>query len=304
MITIEKSNFIIATYDIRVAIRQFNAEHAAQVQRESRYVCNTCEAVFNRRNNRTRHLSIHTSDRIWKCEQCNRSFRRQDHLNRHLLTHQTNMKSEIIVSIKIAYVSNIDVSVSQLYLQHIAFRKLLQDFRTKYNRRFLKIACSFCDILMFFDDTKWFVFEKNVEYDLYMIFRQSLHCKFDDDEQRLIIVCVSCQKHSRTMSQIELWFDEIMFLSHRSKIFLSFLKLMTNLKRTQNVDDIRNNWIIYRIVSNKSSWLNTRIFTHACIKISCMFSRIRKRWLFISILSKNFFNRFLKLSIEIKMQKI
>ena len=64
------------------------------------------------------------------------------------------MKSEIIVSIKIAYVSNIDVFVFQLYLQHIAFRKLLQDFRTKYNRRFSRTACSFCDILMFFDDTK------------------------------------------------------------------------------------------------------------------------------------------------------
>ena len=163
------------------------------------------------------------------------------------------MKSKVIVSIKTAYVSNIDVFVSQLYLQHIAFRKLLQDFRTKYNRRFLKIACSFCDILMFFDDTKWFVFEEDVKYDLYMILRQSLHCKFNDDEQRLIIECVSCQKHSRVMSQIELWFDEIMSLFHRSRIFLSFLKLMTNLKSIQNVDDIRNKWIIYRIVSDKSS---------------------------------------------------
>ena len=302
MITIEKSNFIIATYDIRVAIRQFNAEHAAQVQRESRYVCNTCEAVFSRRNNRTRHLSIHTSDRIWRCEQCNRFFRRQNHLNRHLLTHQTNMKSKIIVSIRTAYVSNIDVFVSQLYLQHTAFRKLLQDFRTKYNRRFFRTACSFCDILIFFDDTKWSVFEENVEYDFYMIFRQSLHCKFDDDEQRLIVVCVSCQKHSRVMFQIKFWFDEIMSLFHRSRIFLSFLKLMTNLKRIQNVDDIRSKWIIYRIVSNKSSWFNTRIFIHVCIKISCMFSRIHERWFFISILSKIFFNRFFKFSIEIKMQ--
>ena len=163
------------------------------------------------------------------------------------------MKSEIIVSIRTAYVSNIDVSVSQLYLQHTAFRKLLQDFRTKYNRRFPRTACSFCGILMFLDDTKWSVFEEDVEYGLYMILRQPLHYKFDDDGQRLVAVCAPCQKHPRAMPQIGPWPDEIMSLPHRSRTFLSPLKLMTNLGRTQGAGDIRSNWATYRTVSGKSS---------------------------------------------------
>ena len=64
MIIIEKSNFIIAIYDIKIAIKQFNVEHAIQIQRKNRYVCNTCETIFNKNYNKTKHFSIHKNDRI------------------------------------------------------------------------------------------------------------------------------------------------------------------------------------------------------------------------------------------------
>ena len=255
MITIvEKSNCITTTYDIRIAIRNFNIQNVIRIQRDNRYVCNTCERIFNRKSIKTKHLLFHISSQIWKCEYCNRFFRRQNHLDRHLSIHRkANMQSKVIIFNKTIYISNVDVFVSQLYLKHIVFQKLLHDFRTNYNRRFFRTSCSFCDILMFLDETKWSVFDNNVKYDFFLIFRQFLHYKFDENEQRFVFVCDVCQKHSRLMFQIKFWFDEIMSFFHRFRIFLFLLKLMTNLRKIQNVDDVRSNWTIYKIVSNKSS---------------------------------------------------
>ena len=254
MTTIEKFDFIIAIYDIRIAIKNFNVQHAINVQRQNRYVCNTCDVVFRKKNVKTKHFLIHISDRFWKCEQCNRFFRRRNHMNRHILIHQKKeMKSQLIVFNRIAYVCNIDVSMSQLYLRHIVFQKLLQKFQTRHNRRFLKTFCSFCDVFMFLNESKWFIFDEILQYDFCIVLHQRLHNKFEINEKRLVIVCDSCKKHSRFMSRIEFWFDELMFFFYRFRIFLSFLKFMTNLKKTQNVDDFRNNWIIYKIVSNKLS---------------------------------------------------
>ena len=64
MIIIEKSNFIIAIYDIKIAIKNFNIENVIQIQRKKRYVCNTCEANFNTNNNKTKHFSIYTNNRF------------------------------------------------------------------------------------------------------------------------------------------------------------------------------------------------------------------------------------------------
>ena len=197
MTIVEKSNCITTTYDIRIAIKNFNIQNVIRIQRKNRYVCNTCEKIFNKKNIKTKHFLFYINNQIWKCEHCNRFFRRQNHLNRHLSIHRkTNMQSKIIITNKTTYISNVNVFVSQLYLKYIVFQKLLYDFRTNYNRRFFKILCSFCVVFMFFDETKWFVFDNDMKYDFFLIFRQFLYFKFDKHEKRFVIVCDTCQKHS------------------------------------------------------------------------------------------------------------
>ena len=252
MTTIEEPDSTTAAYDTRAAVRDFNAQHAANVQRQSRYVCNTCGAAFRRKSARTRHLLVHTSDRPWRCEQCNRSFRRRDHMDRHILTHQRGeMEPQLIVPNRAAYVCNIDVPVSQLYLRHTAFQKLLQEFQTRHNRRFPKTPCSFCGVLMFLDESKWSTFDGTLQYGLCTVLHQRLHSKFGVNGERLVAVCGSCKKHPRSMPRIGPWPDELMSLPHRSRTFLSPLKLMTNLGRTQGAGDFRSNWATYRTVSGK-----------------------------------------------------
>ena len=171
MTIVEKSNCITTTYDIRIAIKNFNIQNVIRIQRKNRYVCNTCEKIFNKKNIKTKHFLFYINNQIWKCEYCNRFFRRQNHLNRHLSIHRkTNMQSKIIITNKTTYISNVNVFVSQLYLKYIVFQKLLHDFRINYNRRFFIISCLCCDVFMFFDETKWFVFDNDVKYDFFFNF--------------------------------------------------------------------------------------------------------------------------------------
>ena len=52
------------------------------------FACDLCGKIFHNKNNRNRHMIIHTRQRRHRCAFCNYASLRPGNLRRHLITHQ------------------------------------------------------------------------------------------------------------------------------------------------------------------------------------------------------------------------
>ncbi|PSN31448.1 hypothetical protein C0J52_19050 [Blattella germanica] len=51
------------------------------------FQCKICSKSFTRKNDRNRHMIIHTSNRPFQCEICSKSFTQKSYLSIHMITH-------------------------------------------------------------------------------------------------------------------------------------------------------------------------------------------------------------------------
>lgn len=135
------------------------------------------------------------------------------------------------------------------------FKRLLEDFNSKYFVSFPDIPCAYCGVLCLSRTVHWIeahiVMQEWPRFGLVHVLNMPVH----RDGKERVAICFMCKKSPREAPSAGPWPEVLLRIPQRSKMFLSPIKLNCNLGRTQSHsrDGNHNPYSTYRTLSGKRS---------------------------------------------------
>ena len=225
---------------------------------------------------------------FFRCDICDFTFERKNRLSKHFKIHIRNFDFVFDKITKSWANHTFSTTFYLQYLTNSIIRKFFEQFTTIYDRIFLKTSCFHCEKLFIDIDVKWVNYDAEINYCFWTWLSIFFHIRENVDDERSVFICVKCNTKSQTSLMIEFWSQKLLSLHQRSRSFLSFLTLHTNLRKISSIEDRSNFEYIYRnmIDSKCSKYFKKNllmIFQNRCIAFAIFESRrcISKRLKFI-----------------------
>jgi hypothetical protein len=137
-----------------------------------------------------------------------------------------------------------------IFIPDSAFQRLMNKFRSTYDKYFPDTPCAFCRILMLPCQVMWMKKSDSISYRVQNIFGYPLANRMKRTLQQ-VAVCTHCKSSPRSSPSAGPWPDLLTSLSQCSRMFLSPVPLQTSLGRTQSHSHTLNPYSTYRTVTGK-----------------------------------------------------
>ena len=243
-------NIALRTLQPTVAPASQRIAHQANL-----HSCPRCRQSFSTARDRDRHFAtLHSLDRPYSCLPCQRSFARQDHLQRHQRSRQCQSTRQNQATDPLAQDCPIPSSTAheQQATSDPPFQRLIQRFHDKYNLELPNIPCAHCGGLNFMTTMAWMPHESDAVYNLAVLLHHELYRSMDGDRQ-MVAVCTSCKRQPQRPPFVKLWPTVLLSVPQRSRMFLSPLRLMTNLGKQHGATSNPNPFLTYRSMTGMES---------------------------------------------------